>query len=286
MKSKNLKLFKREIGQANHYLITILVGLDGVKAGVIEKNEEFSTSWNPKDKVASADRSREFSIKSAMSWTVDNLDMYFRMSYEEPKLINNNSLQKDIDKNNQSVYHSFLSFGKAYEFDQINSSIVDLMICWRNRLVHYKAENKPLDEVINLLKRDRDKIMERHNGMDILLTLERFEKKQTPTFKEIASMIKAMIEYVYQLDKQLIEDIDLLAYCDIIIIKYIRENVDKRLQNIYKKPEKSREKVIWNILSEYGLKEDMDINLKSFVSDLSKISYGSAKNKYNNGTFI
>ncbi|PKM60669.1 MAG: hypothetical protein CVU99_06995 [Firmicutes bacterium HGW-Firmicutes-4] len=286
MKSKNLKLFKREIGQANHYLITILVGLDGVKAGVIEKNEEFSTSWNPKDKVASTNRSREFSIKSALSWTVDNLDMYFRMSYEEPKLINNISLQKDIDKNNQSVYHSFLSFGKAYEFDQINSSIVDLMICWRNRLVHYKAENKPLAEVINLLKRDRNKIMERHNGMDILLTLERFEKKQTPTFKEIASMIKAMIEYVYQLDKQLIEDIDLLAYSDIIIIKYIRENVDKRLQNIYKKPEKSREKVIWNILSEYGLKEDMDINLKNFVLDLSKISYSSAKSKYNNGTFI
>jgi hypothetical protein len=286
MKSKNLKLFKREIGQANHYLITILIGLDGVKSGNVEKNEEFSTSWNPKNRTASADRSREFSMKSALSWVVDNLDMYFRMSYEEPKLINNSDLQSSIDKNNQSVYNSFISFGKFYNFDQINSSIVDLMICWRNRLIHYKAQNKPSSEVISFLRESRNEIMKRHNGMDITLTIERFENKQVPTFKETASMIKATIEYVYQLDNYLIESLDLLTYSDKIIIKYIRENLEKRLRNIYNNDDESRVKVIRNILSEYGLNEKENSSLDDFVFNLSKLSYSSAKDRYNKGTFI
>ncbi|MBK5261083.1 MAG: hypothetical protein JJE17_00745 [Peptostreptococcaceae bacterium] len=92
--------------------------------------------------------------------------------------------------------------------------------------------------------------------------------------------------YVYQLDKHLIDNIDIIAFSDKIIIKYIRENIDKRLQNIYNNTEESRIKVFWNILAEYGLKEDMDINLKKFVLDLSKLSFSSAKSKYDKGTFI
>lgn len=286
MNSKNLKLFKREIGQANHYLITILVGLDGVKTGSTEKNEEFSTSWNPKDKTASVNRSREFTIKSSLSWAVDNLDMYYRKSYEDPKLVTNPDLQSSLDKNNQSVYLAFKSFGEFYDFDQINASIVDLMICWRNRLIHYKAENKPSNEVISLLKESQTEIIKRHNGMDILLTLERFDNKQAPTFKETASMIKALIEYVYQLDKYLMDGIDLLNYSDRIIINYIRDNVEKRLQNIYNNDYESRMKVIWNVLSEYGLNEENTPSLKKFVKDMSNLSYGLAKEKYSKGTFI
>ena len=66
-KSKNLKIFKNEIGQANHFLITILVGLDGVHDNKINIKEEFSTSWNPKNRIDSANRSREFAKKSALT---------------------------------------------------------------------------------------------------------------------------------------------------------------------------------------------------------------------------
>ena len=38
--------FKDLLGQANHFLITILVGLNGVRSGATQIDEEFRTSWN------------------------------------------------------------------------------------------------------------------------------------------------------------------------------------------------------------------------------------------------
>ena len=85
-RSYALKKFKKEIGQANHFLITILVGLDGVKSGKVEKNDEFSAAWNPKDVVASAERSRIYTIKASLAWVVDCLDMYLRLCNRKPRL--------------------------------------------------------------------------------------------------------------------------------------------------------------------------------------------------------
>lgn len=38
------RLFKKRIGNANHLLITILVGLDAIEAGEITKTAKFNTS--------------------------------------------------------------------------------------------------------------------------------------------------------------------------------------------------------------------------------------------------
>ncbi len=58
-----LKRFKAEIGQANHMLITIMVGLDGIIPYDVEAQNEFHTSWNPKSKKASVERSKLFAKK-------------------------------------------------------------------------------------------------------------------------------------------------------------------------------------------------------------------------------
>lgn len=286
MISRNIKVFKKEIGQANHFLITILIGLNGVKSGCINKNIEFSTSWNPKNKISSANRSRDFAKKSALTWVVDNLDMYFRMSYEEPKLVSKLDLQSSLDKNNQSVYNAFKSFNTYYTLDEINTSIVDLMICWRNRLVHYKSDNKPDKEVIKILKDNQEIIKSRHNGMDINIALNRFENRQAPSFKEITSMIKALIEYVYSLDKELIANLDMVLYCDKVIIKYLRENKDKRLQNIYKNDIESRIRVICNILKDYGIYNNEIREIDDLVIKIANLTYDSAKKSYEMGTFV
>ncbi|UUI39979.1 hypothetical protein [Oceanobacillus oncorhynchi] len=65
--SRALRYFKKLIGQNNHFLITILIGLDGVEKEKVELSEEFSTSWNPKNKRNSVIRSRHFAIKATLS---------------------------------------------------------------------------------------------------------------------------------------------------------------------------------------------------------------------------
>ena len=74
-----LKRFKNEIGQANHMLITIMVGLDGIVPYQVEAQEEFHTSWNPKSKEISVERSKVFVKKATMAWLVDCIDMYLRL---------------------------------------------------------------------------------------------------------------------------------------------------------------------------------------------------------------
>jgi hypothetical protein len=37
------------MGQANHFLITILIGLDEVGKGQVKKPETLDVCWNPKD---------------------------------------------------------------------------------------------------------------------------------------------------------------------------------------------------------------------------------------------
>ena len=85
MNSRAFRKFKTEMGQANHFLITIMVGLDAVEDGA-KKRESFHTTWNPQNARASASRSRHYAIKSALAWAVDNLDMYLRLCNRIPRL--------------------------------------------------------------------------------------------------------------------------------------------------------------------------------------------------------
>ena len=73
MNSRAYKKFKTEVGQANHFLITIIIGLDAVEDGA-QKKESFNTTWNPRNVKASVGRSRHYAIKSALAWIVDNQD--------------------------------------------------------------------------------------------------------------------------------------------------------------------------------------------------------------------
>lgn len=59
--------FKKRMGQANHFLITILIGLDEVSKGLVKKPDTLDVSWNPKDVKASAERSRVYALNSSLA---------------------------------------------------------------------------------------------------------------------------------------------------------------------------------------------------------------------------
>ena len=137
-RSAALKYFKTEIGQANHMLITIMVGLDGIIPYHVEAQEEFHTSWNPKSKKASVERSKVFAKKATMAWLVDCIDMYLRLINQSPILIGNKKLKQSIDSvdNSRSVYRRVNLICSHYNIQSIEYALMDLLICWRNRLTH------------------------------------------------------------------------------------------------------------------------------------------------------
>ena len=69
--------FKDLLGNANHLLITILVGLSAVeRKTIVTAPPELHAAWNPKDVVASARRSRVFVLETTLVRSVDALDAY------------------------------------------------------------------------------------------------------------------------------------------------------------------------------------------------------------------
>src|SRR5690554_4101596 len=93
-----LNHFKDLIGQTNHYLITILIGLEGVRDGSVTKGDSFNVTWNPKSVEDSAKRSRRFARNSALSWAIDALDAYMGFLGKKPFCISDSGFLKEIEK--------------------------------------------------------------------------------------------------------------------------------------------------------------------------------------------
>ena len=103
--TKAKKEFKKRFGQANHLLITTLIGLDSIESGnITRKPEGFSTSWNPKDPKRSAERARIFSLQSFLGWAVESLEMYLTELNRKPKELESGELTVIFSKAGRSIY--------------------------------------------------------------------------------------------------------------------------------------------------------------------------------------
>ncbi|MCF8020974.1 MAG: hypothetical protein K9L62_16465 [Vallitaleaceae bacterium] len=286
-RTRNLKLFKNEMGQANHFLITILVGLDGIKFGDVDIRDEFSTSWNPKSREQSVDRSRLFAIKSTLAWLVDNLDMYFTLTNQKPSVLQTKAYKDEIDGCGRSVYKKYLVYTRVLGIDTIEACFIDLLICWRNRLTHFNAENTMIPENRQKLLEESDHIESAFNGLLIKETLERFDNFGAPTFKEITSLIKASLNYIYLLDKYLIKCLNKTLFMNSILLNYFlgSDNKVKRLNNVYSKTDKVKRNTIENLLHYYGFNNEVDEEVDAMYESVVSLTYAEADSKLTDYSF-
>lgn len=215
--SGHLNYFKNHLGQTNHYLITILIGLEGVRTGKVTKEESLNVSWNPKSLEDSVVRSRRFARESALSWAIDALDAYLGYLPKKPFAFNDAELVKSF--NTRSVYTRFNAVIKFCNYQtDLPLSLIQLGIQWRNNLVHYHAENE-LDPSYKTFIRNikAEDIKERFRGLDPSKILENFEKKSSPTLKEVAGIIQSIHFVVLELDKILIQHIDIIYYINSLL---------------------------------------------------------------------
>ena len=71
--------FCERLGQANHLLITILIGIEGVRIGDARKSDDFHAAWNPKSLEETAQRSRRFARDAMLNHIVDSLGVYLSL---------------------------------------------------------------------------------------------------------------------------------------------------------------------------------------------------------------
>lgn len=252
-KTKSFKNFKKLIGQNNHFLITILVGLDGVAEGKVKKNDDFNTTWNPQNLESSVVRSRHFAISATMAWLVDCIDTYFSVAYKKPKLIQSEKIEEDFTRADKSVFSKFQVFKSNYSLPEPETLLIELVIAWRNRLIHYLAQNNIDKAVREKLRGYMQHFKDNYQGLDINEVIDHFDKNDVPKFKEVTAFIRASIVFIEALDKELVTNLNFERYIDEIVTSYVLENKDKRLNNIWSKDCQTKSRVIRNIVSSYGI---------------------------------
>lgn len=287
--SHALKMFKKEVGQANHMLITIIVGLDGIITHNVEPNNEFRVSWNPRDKNSSVQRSKLYAKKSVLAWITDCIDMYLRLINQSPTIIQDSELKNQIDSesNSRSVYKRIHIICYHCKITSVNYALADLLICWRNRLTHYQAENDISSDSRNVLESMFDEIKNKYGGLDIHRTLESFSSTSFPTFKEVTAFVKSSINLIHEIDVQLIQKAKLEKYADQIFIKYFQQNQKDRLSNIFSKDQETKAKSLKQLLLQYGFcNQECNNEVDKLCNNIAQLSFGEAKGKCKLGTFI
>lgn len=225
--------FKRRIGQANHFLITVLIGLDGVKNERCALPEDFSTSWNPRSVERSAERSTRFILDASLSWVVDNLDSYFIEASRKPSIIESDELKIGYNQADRSVNKRFdLFYHKAREINtEVDkyAALVALAIQWRNNTVHYGAHNVLESEYRSILKQYKDFYKNEFRHLDVDTMLSSFDSDYGhPTFKEVTSMINAIHKYVECIDNYLLFSLDVKRFQNDLLDKHFSNCVQAR----------------------------------------------------------
>ena len=255
MNSRAFRKFKTEMGQANHFLITIMVGLDAVEDGA-EKRESFKTTWNPENRTNSVVRSKKYAIKSALAWTVDNLDMYLRLCNREPRLYHDEESLK-IAKTKHSVYNKFdCVIHNHLELSVSKFAYVDLLI-WRNNSVHFDAENKLMAESIYYFRNiPEDDIVTNTYHLDVNQMLDRFNRGECPTFKEAATLISMTIHFVEELDSILLRDIDQYRFLETSLFKLLKSEKETSVFSFRNTTPEKRKKKLKQLFVTAGVSEE------------------------------
>ncbi|KSV76427.1 hypothetical protein N185_14825 [Sinorhizobium sp. GW3] len=256
--------FKHMLGNANHLIITMLVGLEAVDRRIItEIPEDLHAAWNPRDPELSAKRSRRLLLDMALARAVDSLDVYIRWSRRRPELIQDKGLQRLIDSAGRSVALKFKAMTSHYpDLPEVTVAMISVMIAWRNRAVHEEADTEISADQRAVLQNSKVDISKKYRSLSVDMMLDGFENS-APTFKEIASLIHATGDFIRELERVQFRSLNKEQYLKGLILEDIKSiqpsqaarhaEMKQRLQSLWGKDAGDRPTVICRFLQHRGL---------------------------------
>ena len=277
-KSLAYSQLKKRIGQANHFLITILVGLEEVSKGNAKKSATLDARWDPKNVKVSASRSRTYALNSSLAWIVDNFDSYVQNCKRKPNFIEDNELRSALDSADRRVNEKFEVLYKRYKMvGDLKSygALIALGIQWRNVTTHSGGDNVLDDEYERILQENRDWYNNNFCHLDVDKAQESFNTRKNPSLKEVASIIKAVLRFVEIVDKELIKEIDVERYVKDLLDKHYPQDSEKRRLFTNQTREHQMSKIRQLLLNsgfvdeegDYGLMVNSDFLMK-FMGDI------------------
>ncbi|MET4622191.1 hypothetical protein ABIE18_003660 [Arthrobacter sp. 2762] len=277
--------FKKNAGQNNHFLITVLVGLDSVREGKAGLNDEFSTSWSPKDVERSALRSRDYALVTSLAWITDLIDVY-RKRLQGMNSVFESAFSAKINAiegraNRLSGVASALDISKT----DSNLLLTLFAIKWRNTIVHSDAVTRVSSTLKAHLLNAADEISEAHRGMDVERSIAAFEQGHAPTFKEVASFISAAQGLVQAFDAAALAKMDIDKYAESTLSAYFSHVFSKNTQVFSQfwpgNPSKSHQRLA-KLLTQCGFSEAPGISQLSsdYLGALANLTARNARSRF------
>lgn len=266
-RSRPRKAFKTLLGNANHLIITALVGLDGVERGVVSGvPKDLRTVWSPKDPKNSAKRSRRLILDMALIRAIDAIDTYLREAIRKPALIQSNDFRADLDAAGSSIFAKLQSVERFYpKINGVTLAVVFVMVAWRNRAAHTEADRDAPEKHLAELRSNSVQIAENFSGLDVEMLLGGYEAIRPVTFKEVASLNKAAQCLVADLDARLLNSLDCEQFLKDVIwsslsvhkkpIELVEETRKRRAISVWGKDPNSRMDAIIRLLRQNGFSE-------------------------------
>lgn len=266
-RSRGRREFKDLLGQANHLIVTCLVGLDAIERGIVTSiPPELHAAWSPKNPKVSSLRARRLLLDMALVRSIDALDVYIREGMRKPFLIQSPALRSEIDRAKLSIFKKFRALANSLPtLDPLPVALIDLMIAWRNRSAHSEGDNKASDASLQTISRQRKQLAERFRGLDSEALLAGYAEARSPTFKEIASFINATHHFVADVEDALLKVLDVEVYAqDLVWVaasagnKALAPDIARRkqFQSVWGRDFGERRRYVLSFLKHHGLTDE------------------------------
>lgn len=266
--------FKEMLGQNNHFLVTIMIGLDAVARGEARLSEEFSTRWEPRDVEQSARRSREYACKALAAWLTDSVATYIRNLLDDPTIVSDSRLTVAI-RAAKSLGEKIQALASACDEDtSVATLLVRSAVIWRNRLVHYQPRDKVDRALESTLLHRSQEIASDYQGLDVARMLDSISKSHAPTFKETTSLVRAAHKFVERIDGRLLMRSDLDSYVIRVLAHYVSSDPVQRTSNVWGKDSRRRLGSLVQICKQYGM-TDQDQETLNHTSEGTLVQIGA-----------
>lgn len=111
---------------------------------------------------------------------------------------------------------------------ELVSALIDLAIQWRNVLVHEGVDNSLANNTYRVLNKYRDQLNENEYGTLNVDEMKRhFKDKKVMTFKEVAVLIRNIIDFEYILNAYWINAVDRKTYISETLKRILPESKDE-----------------------------------------------------------
>lgn len=206
--------FKKALGQANHFTITILVGLSAIESGLITDIPEYlHAAWSPDDPVVSAKRSASYALESIVVRATDALDTYLAECRSWPSLFQQDRLRNAVDRSEGRALPRLRAvIRESLWLTPVASGLVKTMFAWRNKIVHSRADTSVDDSTRVSLAACASLIADRYHSLDVNLLFEHFDARRSPALKEAASFVRATQDFVEEVDRGYLTRLDWKTY--------------------------------------------------------------------------